>query len=148
MCCSSPSEIRGAPVPLPAPPRAVPGSLRQNQTPPSQSPVQLSQELAEGNCDPHGVITDGGGPLKAMWDRPSLPLTPTPPAVSTFSQTPQICQGKVLWPQNGHSAGRKADREHFEEGAGGLDGGGMQGFLERRTRRKNASGSFLITGAK
>lgn len=58
----------GSPPASPTPTPEVPMCLQQNQTPPpSQSPVQLSQELAEGNCGPHGVIADGDP--KAMWDR-------------------------------------------------------------------------------
>lgn len=97
--------------------------------------MQLSQELAEGNRDPHGVITDGDPSKPCGTDR----VFPPPPAVRLHIQpNTSDCQGKALWPQNGHSAGRKADREHFEEG-GGLDRvGGLEckSFLERRTRRK------------
>lgn len=106
----------------PRPPE-VPMCLQQNQTPPpSQSPVQLSQELAEGNCGPHGVIADGD-PKSHVGQRRVFP-PPTRRLQIQPNTSPLLgWEGKgVLGPQNGDPVGRKANHKHFEEEGAGYPG--------------------------
>ncbi|KAG8147611.1 hypothetical protein E2320_022515 [Naja naja] len=87
--------------------------LSAKQTPPSQS--LCSCRGAGGELTPMGSSRTGTPLSHRGTDRVSP--APPPPTVSIQPKTSD-CQGKAF-AQNGHSAGRKADHQHFEEGGAG-----------------------------